>query len=583
MTTRYRGTPILFESLVPFEPPSSGGVFADAGAAYNDAMTEQPPRERGRTPAHRSLLVGFVCCLPIGCGSGGGGGANDSSEGGLTEAGAGDRGGGSDAQSNAPGDAAADRSDAGGLGDAGGLPGPLRQSQNPNYFQDTSGRALLLAGSHTWNDLQDWGSSGAPPPFDFGAYTSFLVAHGHNFTLLWRTELPKFCGLPTTDTSPPDITTSPHPWPRTGPGTANDGGLKFDLSRFDPTYFDRLRSRVQALNTSGIWAGIYLFSGEWLNVYRCAGDGYPLSGGNNINSIDDGGGNGSMTMTSPNAITGIQDAMVDKTIDTLNDLPNVLWIVSEEAASTTGWWQGHLIAHVRAYEASRPLHHPIGLAMLTGDPDTTLYDSDADWVAPQVRISPTTSCGSGTPKCKVNVNDSDHSYFGMWNDTPQQNRQYAWENFARGNQVAFMDPYVVHYPRQNRNLCASPSGVVCAGPDGRWDNFRDNLGYILSYSRRLNLNAVLPSTSLSSTTYCLAQTPAIGSEMLVYAPNGGTFTVDLSHASGRTMNYEWFDPTSGVVVSKGSLPGGSATQSFSTPSAIGKDSVLYIVDAAGHA
>jgi hypothetical protein len=103
-----------------------------------------------------------------------------------------------------------------------------------------------------------------------------------------------------------------------------------------------------------------------------------------------------------------------------------------------------MIAHVRSYEKSKALQHPIGLAMVTGAPDSTIYDSDADWVAPQVRVSPTTTCGSGTPKCKVNVNDSDHSYFGMWNDTAQQNRQYAWENFTRGNNVLFMDPYVVH-------------------------------------------------------------------------------------------------------------------------------------------
>ena len=128
-----------------------------------------------------------------------------------------------------------------------------------------------------------------------------------------------------------------------------------------------------------------------------------------------------------------------------------------------------------------------------------------------------------------------------------------------------MDPYVVDYPRQNRNLCTSPAHGVCAGPDPRWDNFRDNLGYILKYSRRLDLDAVLPSTSLCSTTYCLAQTPAIGSEILVYAPGGGSFTVDLSHASGRTMNYEWFDPATGKVVSTGSVTGGSASQSFATP------------------
>ncbi len=56
--------------------------------------------------------------------------------------------------------------------------------------------------------------------------------------------------------------------------------------------------------------------------FRCAGDGYPSSGGNNVNSIDDGGGTKAVTMMAPNAITAVQDAYVKKVIDTLNDLPN---------------------------------------------------------------------------------------------------------------------------------------------------------------------------------------------------------------------------------------------------------------------
>jgi hypothetical protein len=333
---------------------------------------------------------------------------------------------------------------------------------------------------------------------------------------------------------------------------------------------------------AGIWVGVYLFTGEWLDAFRCAGDGYPLTGSNNVNGIDAGSGHGSMTMTGPDDITAIQDAMVDKTIDTLNDLPNVLWIVSEEAAADTIWWQGHMIAHIRSHESGKPLQHPIGLAAVTGAPDSTIYDSDADWVAPFASISPSMSCGSGTPACKVNVNDSDHSYFGMWNDTAQTNRQYAWKNFAGGNQVIFMDPYVVYYPRQNRNLCASPQNGICSGPDVRWNNFRDNLGYILRYSRRLNLTAADPHPSLASTGYCLGQTPAVGTELLVYAPDGGTVTVDLSGASGRTMSYEWFDPANGQVVGTGTVPGGNGQQSFSTPASVAGDSVLYIVDSQGH-
>src|SRR5438093_4860835 len=304
------------------------------------------------------------------------------------------------------------------------IAGPLVASGNPNYFKDANGVVLILNGSQTWNTFQDWGSSGSLQTLDFNAYVQFLIAHGHNFTLLWLTELPKFCGFPATASSPPDLTVSPLPWRRTGPGTATDDRPKFDLTKFDPGYFDRLRTRVEALRNAGIYVGVYLFTGEWLNIFRCSSDGYPFTGANNINGIDDGytGGSkgiGSITMTAPNAITGFQDTYVEKVIDTLNDLPNVLWIVSEEAPPNSTWWNSHQISHIRSYESGKPHQHPVGYAALIGpgSSDMALYNSNADWVAPSVRISPATSCGSGIPACKVNINDSDHSYWDMWQDT----------------------------------------------------------------------------------------------------------------------------------------------------------------------
>src|SRR5262245_60685200 len=185
---------------------------------------------------------------------------------------------------------------------------PLRASAiNPNYFADGSGKAVYLTGSHTWNNFQDWGTDDAPQPFDFAAYVEMLVSHNHNFTLLWQTELPVFRGLPTKDGASPDFFVTPQPWQRTGPGAASDGKLKFDLTKFDQVYFDRLRDRVQQLNAAGIYAGVYLFSGEWLLRFRFSGDGYPFTGSNNVNGIDDGGGTASVTMTAPNPITAFQD------------------------------------------------------------------------------------------------------------------------------------------------------------------------------------------------------------------------------------------------------------------------------------
>jgi hypothetical protein len=464
----------------------------------------------------------------------------------------------------------------------------LRVSKNPNYFADEKGNPLVLCGSQTWNTLQDWGSDGTVRSLDFEAFVSFLQSHGHNFTLLWFTELPIFRGLPTTENSPPDFTVDPFPWMRTGPGIATDGGLKFDLTKFNQSYFDRLRARVKALHKAGIYAGVYLFSGEWLLRFRCPIDGYPFSGPNNVNGIDDGyrggppsTGYGSVTMSGPNKITDLQDAYVRKVIDELNDLPNVLWIVSEEAPQKSTWWNAHLIAFIKSYEKRKPFQHPVGYAMPEYPPDSVVYNSDADWVAPMAWLSPEKSCGTGNPACKVNINDSDHSYWEMWNDSPQMNRNFAWENFMNGNQVLFMDPYLVYYPRQLRNLCVNPNHGIGSGPDTRWDNFRDNLGYILKYSRKLNLAMVAPHHDLSSTGFCLAQTPSAGAEYLVYAPAGGSFRVNLSAMPGtRMLAVEWFNPASGTTIMQSPVPAGSLAQAFHPP--FNGDAILYLVDTAGH-
>jgi hypothetical protein len=178
----------------------------------------------------------------------------------------------------------------------------------------------------------------------------------------------------------------------------------------------------------------------------------------------------------------------------------------------------------------------------------------------------------------VNINDSDHSYWEMWNQTPQQNRNYAWENFMDGNQVMFMDPYTVYYPRQKRNLCESPKDGICRAPDKRYQNFRDNLGYIVTWSRRLNLAKVTPKGALSSTGFCLAHT---GAEYLVYAPSGGSFTLDLSGVPpSRKLSAEWFNPSTGKKTEGGPVTAGSKATSFTAP--FSGDAVLYVMDVAGH-
>jgi len=450
---------------------------------------------------------------------------------------------------------------------------PLKAlSANHHYFTDGSGNAVYLTGSQTWNTLQDWGTNDSVQPVDFAAFVRMLLAHNHNFTLLWSTELPTFHNLPSTEKSPPDFSVTPQPWQRTGPGNASDGKPKFDLTKFNQTYFDRLRDRTRQLNAAGIYAGVYFFTGEWLNIFRFPSDGYPLTGSNNVNGIDDGGGTGSVTMKAPNAVTAVQDAYVRKVIDTLNDLPNVLWVVSEEAPADSKWWNNHLIALAHAYEAGKPLQHPVGYAVTVDWDDSSLVNSDADWIAPAARISPTTSCGKGNPACKVNVNDSDHSYWGIWKDSPQANRSYFWVNFTNGNQTLFMDPYVLYYPRQNRNLCPAPKNGISPQPDTRWNNVRDTMGFIRGYADRMDLAAMTPQGDLASTGHALANTNPRSPEILVYAPSGSTVEVNLSGIESL-LAVEWMNPETGVKTSGADVRGGGR-KTFAAP--FGGDAVLYL-------
>jgi hypothetical protein len=172
----------------------------------------------------------------------------------------------------------------------------------------------------------------------------------------------------------------------------------------------------------------------------------------------------------------------------------------------------------------------------------------------------------------VNINDSDHSYFGIWNDSPQVNRNYFWINFTDGNQTLFMDPYVVYYPREKRNLCPFPVHGIGSGPDLRWDNVRDTMGYIRSYADRINLAAMTPQGRLSSTGHTLATSDSAHPEFLVYAPSGRSFTVDLSKSRGW-FTVEWMNAAMGTKTTAADVSGG-VTRTFTPP--FGGDAVLYL-------
>jgi|RhiMetdeSRZDD1v2_1073273.scaffolds.fasta_scaffold34887_5 Putative collagen-binding domain of a collagenase/Protein of unknown function (DUF4038) len=396
---------------------------------------------------------------------------------------------------------------------------PLRvHPQNPRYFTDGSGKAIYLTGSHTWCNLSNYYFPGNDETcnLDWTAYLNFLTQHNHNFIRMWRFEL---TGM--------EI----HPWQRSGPGTANDGKPKINFNQFNKAYFDRLRQRIIDARDRGIYVGIMLFDGSFSESFW---DEHIFNPNNNAQGID-GGGSDTQTLNNSQKVA-VQEAYIKKVIDTVNDLDNVLYEISNESNANSVQWQYHMINLVKSYEAGKPKQHPVG--MTATYPDGTMADllnSPADWISPggdvwdDYRDDPPAADGR-----KVIITDTDHTGVSSANKP-----ETVWKNFTRGNQTILME---------------GPDLVS----DSTYEPARKAAGQTLTYANKMSLAAMTPQGSLSSTGYALAKA---GSEYLVYQPNGGSFTVNLQSA---TYQVEWFNPNSGQTSSGGTVSGGGS-KSFTPP------------------
>ena len=417
--------------------------------------------------------------------------------------------------------------------------GPLRVSTvNPRYFVDRSGRVVYLAGDHTWGDLQDNGTTDPPPRFDYPRFLEYLQTYGLNVFRLWAWEQASKTGE-----IKGNYFFSPTVYERTGPGTANDGKPRFDLRRFDPAYFSRMRDRVIAARERGIYVIVMLFDG-WSIERKGDGEnpweGHPFNRANNVNGVDgdlngDGSGRETHTLASPR-ITRLQEAYVSRVIRAVGDQPNVLYEISNESSEGSMPWQNHMVRFIRAHEAPGR-HHPPGItAEFPGGKNSDLFASDADWVGPNgdIRYLPA-STGR-----KVVLADTDH-LCGVCGDTG-----FPWRAFTRGLNPMFMDPY---------DGRAIGLGALGRDPnDPRWEVLRRRLGVTEELSRRLDMAKLVPRPDLASTGYCLADAKH-GALYVVYLPNGGSATVDLGPSTSR-LRLSWVDPDTGVATPGGTISGG---------------------------
>lgn len=427
-------------------------------------------------------------------------------------------------------------------------------ADNPRYFTPRSGdgRAVYLTGSHIWNNFQDgMGPAGASPKnLDYGDYLDFLAARGHNFVRLWRWE--NFRSQAAGGAF--WLNMSPQPWPR------DDAG-KFDLSRFDPAYFQRLRERVEAAGERGMYVAVMLFDGWALHLSPAPDnvEGHPFHAANNVNGVGVTSILDYQVLPLDPAVRSLQEAYIRRIVDTVNDLPNVLYEVANESCgggvadaemaavlgvpADTDWgdsteWQYWVIEFVKEYERQQGYEpRPVGMTMQFPVPDQALvnaplFDGPADWISPGFDDelfrdgAPSSRWWLDPPAAdgrKVLITDSDHVAPG------HSDPLWVWKAFLRGHNTILMDYGLI----DGTAPTDEPSPDV--PPFAAFEPTRHAMGDTRRYAETSDLTGMTPRGDLSSTGYALAKP---GVEYLVLQPVGEPFTVTL--ASG-TYTVDWHD------------------------------------------
>jgi hypothetical protein len=486
--------------------------------------------------------------------------------------------------------------------------GPLIvASANPRYFTVAGDgrKAVYLTGSHIWNNLHDGLGPGqrcadTPERFDYDAYLDFLAERGHNFIRLWRWEQVRSQAAG----GEFHLCMAPQPWARTGPGTATDGKPSFDLDRFDEAFFGRLRDRVVVAGRRGIYVAVMLFDGFGLHLSPAPDhvEGHPFHAANNSNGVGIGSILDYQVLPLDPRVQQLQEAYLHKAVDTLGDLPNLLWEVANESsgggradaafaellglAAIPQWgdstaWQYWVIDTVKRYEEEQGYdRHPIGMTMQYPVPDQTkvndpLLASRAEWISPGYDDEGFAAEGAPPPQApgappsrwledpppadgrKVVISDTDHYAPG------RGDALWAWRSFLRGHHPILMDFGII-------------GGVDPLDPS--YEPARHAMGDTRRFAERMGLLQMEPRDDLSSTGYALANP---GHEYLVLQPTATAdpFTVRL--AAG-TYTVEWFG-----VDSRQTVPGDGSTVerptsvSFGPPSQSSGPIVLYLKRSAG--
>jgi len=234
---------------------------------------------------------------------------------------------------------------------------PIRlHPDNPHYFLFRGKPAVLITSGEHYGAVLNL-------DFDYTLYLKTLESCGFNLT---RTFSGAYCepagafGI-RNNTLAPAPGRLICPWARSSSPGYNNGGNRFDLQRWDPEYFRRLRSFVAEAGRRGIVVELVLFCPFYEKtkgdaIWRLS----PMNAENNVNHIGNVPSAEVYTLKHANLLQA-QVAMVRRIVEELRDADNVYYEICNEPyhGGVSPAWQDTIAETVARTESALGTRHLI--------------------------------------------------------------------------------------------------------------------------------------------------------------------------------------------------------------------------------
>ena len=323
----------------------------------------------------------------------------------------------------------------------GGRSEPIRaHPDNPHYYLFRGQPTVLVTSAEHYGAVIN-------RAFDYTAYLDALKSHGLNYTRIYPAAFVEPEGAfrleNTLAPKPGDLI---QPWARSQTPGYRSGGNRFDLDRWDPEYFRRLKDFLAQADERDIIVEVCFFNAQNKGSWPMS----PLYWKNNIQPdehVDDN--NEVQTLRHP-ALLRRQDAFVSRIVQEVNSFDNVILEICDEPFSygtpraLAGPWIGHLVDVVHRTESKLPKKHLLGQQVqgaiggpidFTSHPEVSVIVTQYMWLTPDEQVGGLKALDELYDRNKpIDLNETGYYPLDSWyeGDKAGDVRVEAWEFMAGG-------------------------------------------------------------------------------------------------------------------------------------------------------